>query len=74
MFFAIASTIFTIAGPKILGEATTTLFEGVMGVITGTGTGIDFAFIGRIILITLALYLVSALFSIIGSARILLQK
>jgi ATP-binding cassette subfamily B protein len=65
MFFAIASTIFTIAGPKILGEATTTLFEGVMGVITGTGTGIDFAFIGRIILITLALYLVSALFSMI---------
>jgi ATP-binding cassette subfamily B multidrug efflux pump len=65
MLFAVASTIFTIAGPKILGEATTKLFEGVMGQITGTGTGIDFAFIGRIILITLALYLASALFSMI---------
>ena len=47
MLFAVASTIFTIAGPKILGEATTKLFEGVMGQITGTGSGIDFEFIGR---------------------------
>jgi ATP-binding cassette subfamily B multidrug efflux pump len=65
MLFAVGSTIFTIAGPKILGQATTKLFEGVMGQIAGTGTGIDFDYIGRIILITLALYLASALFSTI---------
>jgi ATP-binding cassette subfamily B multidrug efflux pump len=65
MLFAIASTVFTILSPKILGRATTKLFEGVMGQITGTGTGIDFEFIGRIILITLGLYLASAAFSFI---------
>jgi ATP-binding cassette subfamily B protein len=65
MIFAVGSTIFTIAGPKLLGEATTRLFEGVMEQIAGTGTGIDFDFIGRMILITLALYLTSALFSFI---------
>jgi len=65
MLFAVASTIFTIAGPKLLGQATTKLFEGVMEQIAGTGAGIDFDFIGRIILITLALYLVSAVFSTI---------
>jgi ATP-binding cassette subfamily B multidrug efflux pump len=65
MIFAIASTVFTIIGPKILGKATTKLFEGVLGQITGSGTGIDFDYIGRIILWTLALYLGSALFSFI---------
>ncbi len=65
MVFAVASTIFTIIGPKILGQATTKLFEGVLGQITGSGTGIDFAYIGRIILWTLALYLGSAVFSFI---------
>jgi len=39
---AAASTVFTIVGPKILGKATTRLFEGVMAQISGTGTGIDF--------------------------------
>jgi ATP-binding cassette subfamily B protein len=62
LLFAVGSTIFTIAGPKLLGQATTKLFEGVMDQIAGTGTGIDFDFIGRIILTTLALYLASALF------------
>ncbi len=65
MGFAIASTVFTIIGPKILGSATTKLFEGVMAMIAGTGAGIDFDFIGRIILITIALYLVSTIFSFI---------
>lgn len=65
MVFAIASTAFTIVGPKILGQATTKLFEGVMGQITGSGTGIDFAYIGRVLLLALALYLLSALFSFI---------
>jgi ATP-binding cassette subfamily B protein len=65
MIFAIASTIFTIAGPKILGRATTTLFEGVLGMIAGTGEGIDFQAIGRILLLTGSLYLTSAIFSFI---------
>jgi ATP-binding cassette subfamily B protein len=63
MIFAIASTIFTIIGPKILGQATTKIFEGVLEIIAGTGAGIDFDFIGRIILITIGLYLGSAIFS-----------
>jgi ATP-binding cassette subfamily B multidrug efflux pump len=50
MFFAIASTIFTILGPKQLGNATTTLFTGVMAQIAGTGT-IDFVSIGHVILL-----------------------
>jgi ATP-binding cassette subfamily B protein len=65
ILFAVASTIFTIIGPRILGNATTKLFEGVMGMISGTGSGIDFEYIGRILLITLALYLASALFAFI---------
>ncbi len=65
MIFAIASTGFNIAGPKILGRATTILFEGVLEKIAGTGSGIDFDAIGRIVLITLALYLGSSLFSYI---------
>jgi len=63
--FAVASTIFSIVGPKILGRATTKLFEGVMAEITGSGEGIDFAYIGNILLITLGLYLTSALCSYI---------
>ena len=62
--FAIASTAANIAGPKILGQATTTLFEGVMAQLAGTGS-IDFDAIGRIALITLGLYLISALFAYI---------
>jgi ATP-binding cassette subfamily B protein len=64
MVFAIASTAANIAGPKILGEATTTLFEGVMAQLRGTGE-IDFQAIGRILLITLGLYLLSTLFGYI---------
>ena len=63
MIFAIASTVFTIIGPKILGKATTKLFEGVLEIIAGTGSGIDFDFIGRIILTTIGLYLGSSIFS-----------
>jgi len=62
MVFSIASTIFSIIGPKIMGSATTKLFEGVMAKISGTGD-IDFVYIGNIILITIGLYLVSAGFS-----------
>lgn len=63
MLIAIASTIFAIVGPKILGKATTKLFEGVMEQIAGSGSGIDFEYIGRIIVITLILYVLSSLFS-----------
>jgi ATP-binding cassette subfamily B protein len=62
MLFAIGSTAFSIVGPKILGKATTKLFEGVMGQIAGSGAGIDFAAIGRILLTVGGLYLASALF------------
>lgn len=65
MLFAVASTIFNILGPKILGKATTKLFEGVMAQIAGSGSGIDFEYIGRIILIALGLYLGSTLFAYI---------
>jgi ATP-binding cassette subfamily B protein len=64
MLFAIASTLFSIVGPKILGKATTKLFEGVMAQVAGTG-GIDFGYIGDIILTVLALYLFSTAFSYI---------
>ncbi len=62
--FAIASTIFSIVGPKILGKATTKLFEGVLAQIAGTGT-IDFGYIGNIVLLVLGLYVISALFAYI---------
>src|SRR3954469_1356715 len=48
IIFSIASTVFTVVGPKILGMATTKLFEGVIGQLTGTGAGIDFGYIGNI--------------------------
>jgi ATP-binding cassette subfamily B protein len=62
MLFAAGSTVFSIVGPKILGRATTKLFEGVMAQIAGSGS-IDFSYIGQIILTTLGLYLLSAGFS-----------
>ena len=62
--FAIGSTIFTIVGPKILGNATTEIFNGLVSKLSG-GDGIDFGKIGKILLTLLALYVVSALFSFI---------
>jgi ATP-binding cassette, subfamily B, multidrug efflux pump len=62
--FAIASTVASIVGPKILGKATTRLFEGVMAKIAGTGT-IDFTYIGHIIVTVLLLYLLSAMLAYI---------
>lgn len=64
MIFAIAGTVFNIVGPKILGKATTELFNGLVAKVNGTG-GIDFDKIGRILLWTLGLYLCSAAFSFI---------
>lgn len=62
MVFAVISTVFNVVGPKILGRATTALSEGLMGKIAKTG-GIDFDFIGKILLITLGLYVISSLFN-----------
>lgn len=64
MIFAIAGTVFNIVGPKILGKATTELFNGLVAKVNGTG-GIDFDKIGQILLWTLGLYLCSAAFSFI---------
>jgi ATP-binding cassette subfamily B protein len=64
ILIAAASTAANIIGPKILGRATTELFEGLMAKIQGTGS-VDFAYIGRIILITMGLYIGSALLSYI---------
>lgn len=63
--FAIASTFFMIVGPKILGQATTKLFEGVVGQLGGTGTGIDFGYIGGIVGLLVVLYLISTVFAYI---------
>lgn len=62
MVFAAASTVFSVLGPKIMGKATTALSEGLMRKIAGTG-GIDFGYIGRILLITLGIYLLSGILS-----------
>ena len=59
---AAASTVFSIFGPKVLGQATTKLFEGLIAMLTGTGS-IDFAAIGQVLLFLACLYLISALLS-----------
>lgn len=65
ILLAIASTVFSILGPKILGEATNAIFTGIMNQITGAGAGIDFQYILNIMLWLVGLYLISAIFSII---------
>ena len=62
--FAILSTVFNIAGPKILAKATTALATGWIAKLRGIGS-IDFGYIGKILLILLAMYLCSAAFSFI---------
>lgn len=63
MLFAAASTVFTIAGPKVLALATDELAAGLMRTITGAGEGIDFIYIGRVLLVLGGLYLAGAGFS-----------
>jgi ATP-binding cassette subfamily B multidrug efflux pump len=67
-FFAIFSTVFTILGPKIMGRATTAIFQGVIAKLTAVQThqptpSFNFGYIGQIVLVLIALYLVSALFA-----------
>ncbi len=64
LIFAVCGTIFNIVGPKILGKATTEIFNGLVGKISG-GSGMDFDKIGKILLMTLSLYVVSAVCSFI---------
>jgi ATP-binding cassette subfamily B protein len=61
---AVASAVFNVVCPKVLGKATTALSEGIMNKISGNG-GIDFEYIGKILLFCLGLYLLSVLFSFI---------
>ena len=64
MIFAIGSTVFNIIGPKVLSKVTTELFNGLVAKVSGTG-GIDFEKIGRILLLLLGIYCISALFNFI---------
>ena len=64
LIFAVAGTVFNIVGPKILGKATTELFNGLVAKIGGSG-GIDFTKITQILLFALSLYVCSAIFSFI---------
>ncbi len=64
MLVAAASTVFSVIGPKVLGKATTALSEGIMNKVAGTG-GIDFSYIGKILIGVLLLYGVSAVFNFV---------
>ena len=65
IIFAIGSATFSIVGPKVLGKATTKIFEGLMNKVSGNSLGMDFNYIGKILLILLGLYVISAIFSYI---------
>lgn len=64
MIFAACSTVFNVAGPKVLGKATTALFDGLSMQVKGTGS-IDFTYIGTILLIVLGLYGISSVLGFI---------
>ena len=64
MVCAMFSVVFTVAGPKVLGKATTALSEGIMNKISGKG-GIDFGYVGKILIIVLLLYGVSCIFNLV---------
>ena len=64
LLFAIGSTIFNIAGPKILGKATTEIFTGLVGKVSGS-SGIDFEKIAHIVIFLMCLYVTSAIFSFV---------
>lgn len=64
MMFAAVSTVFSVAGPKVMARATNALVEGLGKKIAGTGS-IDFTYIAKVLLFTLGLYICSAVFSFI---------
>lgn len=63
--FAIGSSVFNIVGPKILGNATTKIFEGLVSKVSNSGGGIDFDAIFRTLTILASLYIISSIFSFI---------
>ena len=66
IIFAIGSVSFSVVGPKILGRATTKIFEGLVAKVSGAaGVGIDFDAIGKILIALIGLYILSAIFSFI---------
>ncbi|CEI71893.1 MULTISPECIES: ABC transporter ATP-binding protein [Romboutsia] len=65
VLFAIGSAVFTIVGPKILGNATTEIFEGLVSKVSGSGSGIDFTSISKTLAMLVGLYVISALFSFV---------
>lgn len=67
LLFAVGSTLFTIVGPRILGQITTEVFEGITAQIAGAGGGIDFVAIGNVMLVLVVLYLISSAFRYIQS-------
>ena len=65
MVFAALSSVFSIVGPKLLGNVTTKLADGLIAYYLGIGLYMDFAYMGRLIVILISLYLISMLFSYI---------
>ena len=63
LLFAVASTVFMIVGPKILGNATTEIFTGLINKVAGTGNGVNFVRVGQILVFLLVIYLISSAFS-----------
>lgn len=63
--FAIGSSVFNIVGPKILGNATTKIFEGLVSKVSNSGGGIDFDAIFRTLTILASLYIISSIFSFV---------
>jgi ATP-binding cassette subfamily B protein len=61
---SLLSTLFAVFAPKIMGNATTRIFEGLVGIMKHTpGAGIDFSYVGRVVVILIALYVISSIFS-----------
>ncbi|MEG0005935.1 MAG: ABC transporter ATP-binding protein [Clostridium sp.] len=65
ILFSIGSAAFSIVGPKILGNATTEIFEGLVNKVQGSGSGINFTKIGEILMYLLGLYVLSSVFGVI---------
>jgi ATP-binding cassette subfamily B protein len=61
---SLLSTLFAVFAPKIMGNATTRIFEGLVGIMKHTpGAGIDFGYVGQVVVILIALYVISSIFS-----------
>lgn len=65
VIFAVGSAAFSIVGPKLLGKATTKIFQGLVSKVSGGTSGIDFTYIGNMLLFLLGLYVISTLFGFI---------